>query len=391
MRIGCARGTLNDWMRLGLMKKVVKHAVPTILALCGTVSVAAHEDDGIASDCLETVAEMERWHIRNRCDVKVHIAWCEEDDDGHCAWKSGPNLEPGGTHSTGRVSDESAQFKAAGCRSDFGHGGMWGTPDQNTDAFICLTPKSGALRLTATVEDDLQDSTHCLEGIARDDQLYIQNTCDYATAMAYCDKTGLSPDHACGKDEERFYTLVLELQPGEEWGSPYDSIEAEACRIVRQGTSPFDPDGWDGHGGFECLAELTSVAGSASLCGMGEDDAVIVTIEAARTNYAGLRDLWRRQGRWEARGVTWGDRRHTEAEAWARLFSQTTGPPLPLPEFPFCTFRDVSLETTDGSIYILVDLRIYRLAASHGAATTAGAMAESYFSGEKAPGYASGN
>lgn len=51
-------------------------SVPALLAVIVAVSVCAHEDDGIASDCLEVVAEGERWHIRNGCDVKVHIAWC---------------------------------------------------------------------------------------------------------------------------------------------------------------------------------------------------------------------------------------------------------------------------------------------------------------------------
>ncbi len=89
----------------GLLKEMLKPAVPAIFALIAAGSAGAHEDDGIASDCLEVVAEGERWQIRNGCDVKVHIAWCEEEDGGYCSWKGGPNLEPGGTHSTGLVSD----------------------------------------------------------------------------------------------------------------------------------------------------------------------------------------------------------------------------------------------------------------------------------------------
>ena len=127
MQIGCARVKLNERMRLGLLKDVVKHAAPTILALCGTASVTAHERDGIASDCLETVADGGRWHIRNRCDVKVHMAWCEEDDGGHCAWKGGPNLEPGGTHSTGHVSD-------VGC------GSRWPAAAATSDTVACGEP-----------------------------------------------------------------------------------------------------------------------------------------------------------------------------------------------------------------------------------------------------------
>ena len=47
--------------------------------------------------------------------------------------------------------------------------------------------------------------------------------------------------------------MIRELQPGEEWGSPGDKIEAEACRVGQSGTSPFDPDAWDGRGGYRCL------------------------------------------------------------------------------------------------------------------------------------------
>ena len=288
----------------------VKVRVPSLaVLLCFTLPVITHEDDGVASDCLTLQGNYE-WSIVNACDVTVDMAWCMDYDD-RCDWTVNWNtkrgLKAGESVSTGTRTDAPiVTFRVAACASDDLFEGMWRTPDRD-NSVVCLAPKSAVNLLTGRYDAEersfppdsqsrhgetepsstsllaeafrdlsvVRGGDDCIEvlndrgyvateqGYTEREVTYLRNSCGYTIAVSSCRAVGIEVGgrFACGgAHNPNYYSGLVHLNAFERkvmWEGP---IHVAACRVGKGGFA-FDPDGWDGEGGFTCLDLRNTIGG----------------------------------------------------------------------------------------------------------------------------------
>ena len=280
--------------------------------LCLVLPSIAHEDDGVASDCL-TLEGTYDWSIVNACDVTVDMAWCMDYDD-RCDWTVNWNtkrgLKAGESVSTGTRTDAPiVTFRVAACASDDPFEGMWRTPDRD-NGVVCLAPKSGVNLLTGYYEEEdvdlpkpetraqhneselrsnepksaefsessvVRGGDGCIQvvnkrrilagesGVSVGNLVYLRNSCEYTFAVSRCRAVsfGVAGANACGSPyNPNYYSGTIHIYAGDTDGGWEGPIHVAACRVGEDGFA-FDPDGWDGEGGFTCL-DLRNTNGDVS-------------------------------------------------------------------------------------------------------------------------------
>ncbi len=127
--------------------------------------------------------------------------------------------------------------------------------------WACLRADMAYRTLLDEAGAGVPDATHCLEYVRVDGEPRLRNACDFEISIAYCSTSRSISEGGCGYDGRRYFTDFTRLGPSR---SPVDStgvawaddgepdLEAEACRAIESGHESFDPDGWDGEGGFRC-------------------------------------------------------------------------------------------------------------------------------------------
>ncbi len=247
---------------------------PCRVALVAAMAVAAFTPkSGIAhervDDCIELVADAGRWHLVNRCDYALEMDWCLIEGN-ICVWKGKQSLstagDAGDSYSTGYPSGDAVRGHVVACRNDPpDYGGMWGSVVQGSGRYWCLDPhfEETDILTSGTAPDD----NHCVEFGPRYEARYghrnqlhgtfqnMRNVCGYSVEVVRC---YIPPNDQwlrsalCGEVGRRYYPLGfdLHLEAGGESGDRAlhaDPMRWAACR------HGFDPNGWDGNGGFRCL------------------------------------------------------------------------------------------------------------------------------------------
>lgn len=232
---------------------------PAALLAVAVWPAHAHESDTTAGDCLEQAVVGDRWHVGNACDYMVQASWCIDEGRTTCAWHTPTMLSAGDSYSTGRLASQPLRTRFAGCRSELpDYGGMATGVDWRTAEYKCVVAVPGAGAVGGSGAEDANPHSRCMEPVAHasDGALALRNRCDYAIGIAWCGLEGWPEDDPlrCGADPDAYYTMVSEVLPGDsKHMHNWETVDAVACRGLGYGS--FDPDGFDGAGGYRCVDE----------------------------------------------------------------------------------------------------------------------------------------
>lgn len=238
------------------------------LVALAALRVHGHDD---VSACVELVAEGDRWHLANRCEYGLDVSWCPVED-GECIWKGKQSMSAAGTvgdsFSTGYPTAKPLNGHVVACRNDPpDYGGMWGTVDQGSGRYWCLDPHFE--EVDVAVDTRVEDDTHCIESVRESgltkgnnrpwSHVRLANKCDYDVHIAYCyanaDSDRWHDIFVCGHRPGTYYRPTKTVLSRAGWGQDTEllhggaEVELAACRYG------FDPEGWDGEGGYRCKRE----------------------------------------------------------------------------------------------------------------------------------------
>ena len=234
-------------------------AVLILLILSGFAT--AHEDAGIASECL-ALEQADNWHIVNVCDIPIDMFWCM-GDGSMCDWRREGNMRSGDSVATGVSGQAAIAVDVVACRRDAPFIGVWGSPDMEDGSIMCLAPHDGVSQLTEEIVTEetvtaASDANHCIEFYNEPEfsNNYMKNTCDYKVAVVACFLDGKGAYTSCGNSPSYYspYLIYLYPQKSSFVGTKEKHTLIAACPKSASGLF-FDPDGWDGKGGFACLQE----------------------------------------------------------------------------------------------------------------------------------------
>ena len=258
---------------------IVSTATVVVAAALTAHAASAHEDGDVESECL-VLEQGHFWNIVNACDMTLDVSWCVEDAEDDCDWLDERLMRSGESVSTRRRSEVSISVRVVACRTDGEYGGMWGEPALADDSASCIVPRHGARLIAERAAQDsvseleppigeqppeargespqppvARSGDDCIELLAERGYTYLKNSCDYTVAVSRCRAVGVevAGAFACGGPyNPRYYSGFVHLNAGESEGGWEGPIHVAACRVGQDGLA-FDPDGWDGKGGFACL------------------------------------------------------------------------------------------------------------------------------------------
>lgn len=97
------------------------------------------------------------------------------------------------------------------------------------------------------------NSNHCLTRMSRGERSWYRNACPYTIDVRMCLATIYTHGTGCGQEPD-YYTLPYRLPPGDAVLDDGAAVQAAVCRVIYPEEASFIESGFDGKGGFRCVA-----------------------------------------------------------------------------------------------------------------------------------------